>query len=245
MPPVDLTILIPAYNEEKRLGPSIESAIVYYSKQTYSWEIVVVSDGSKDGTNALVETYSNRDSRVKLLAYEPNAGKGHAVRYGMLRAEGSHILFMDADLATPLEETDKLLKVALQGKPIAIGSRPLKESSLEVHQSFLREAFGRLSNKLVQILAVKGINDTQCGFKIFENKVAKDVFSRCKLNGFSFDFEALMIARDLGYEIEEIPIRWAHQEGSKVTWVDYPKALRDLIKLRLMGKSRRLSPNAS
>lgn len=237
-----MSIVIPAYNEEVRLGPSLERSVEYFDSRSYTYEILVVSDGSKDGTNALVAAFAEKNPKVRLVEYHPNRGKGYAVRKGMLTAEGTYILFMDADLATPLPETEKLLPVVEGGKPIAIGSRPLKESELEIHQPWYREALGRCSNALVQALAVRGIKDTQCGFKIFENKVAKDVFSRCKLNGFSFDFEALMVARDLGYEIVEIPIRWAHQEGSKVVfWRDYPRALRDLVKLRLMGKSRRLT----
>lgn len=246
MSSVTLSVVIPAYNEEVRLAPSLEQAIAYFSAQPYTWEITVVSDGSTDKTNSIVEQAAAGDSRVSLYAYEPNRGKGYAVRQGMLKAKGDIVLFMDADLATPLEETAKLLPYLQRGNSIAIGSRPLKESSLEVHQPWWREALGRASNGLVQALAVRGISDTQCGFKMFSRSAAQDVFSRCKLNGFSFDFEALMIARDLGLQIAEVPIRWMHQEGSKVVfWRDYPRALRDLVKLRLMGKTKRLAPNES
>jgi dolichyl-phosphate beta-glucosyltransferase len=236
-----LSVVVPAYNEEVRLQPTLERLHEYYEAQDYSYDVSVVSDGSTDGTNAIVEAFAATHPKFRLIAYSPNRGKGHAVRTGMLAAEGDLILFCDADLATPQEETSKLLKHMEDGADIAIGSRPLKESQLVKHQPLLREMLGRASNKLIQLLAVRGIRDTQCGFKVFTNKATKDIFNRCKLDGFSFDFEALMIGRDLGYRIDEVPIRWFHQEGSKVVfWRDYPRAFKDLLGLRAKGKTRRL-----
>ena len=153
---------------------------------------------------------------VRVLHYDENRGKGHAVRYGVLRAEGDLILYMDADLATPIEELTTL-EAALDGKnkvEFAIGSRPLKESRLEVRQPLYRELCGRTFNKVVQVLAAPGIEDTQCGFKLLTRHAARDIFSRCVLDGFSFDVEALFLARKLGYGIAEVPVRWAHQEGA-------------------------------
>lgn len=234
-------MVIPAYNEEPRIEPTLRRVQEYLSGQSYSWTVLVVSDGSTDRTPQIVEEFAKTDSRFRLLAYKPNQGKGNAVRVGMLAAEAELVLFSDADLAAPIEEVEKLLPKIEQGTPIAIGSRPMKESRLEIRQPWYREMLGRVANKLIQALAVRGIQDTQCGFKLYTREAAQQVFSRCKLNGFSFDFEALMIARDLGMEIAEVPIRWAHQEGSKVVlWRDAPKALYDLVKLRLMGKKRRL-----
>jgi dolichyl-phosphate beta-glucosyltransferase len=162
----------------------------------------------------------------------------------MLAATGDLVLFCDADLATPQEETEKLLRAMEAGADVAIGSRPMADSSLEIRQPWHREMLGRIFNRAVQLLAVKGIDDTQCGFKIFTRKAAQDVFKRCKLNGFSFDFEALLVARDLGYKIAEVPIRWRHQEGSKVVLMrDGPRMLRDLVKLRMKSKKARLSEN--
>lgn len=236
-----LAVIIPAYNEASRIVPTLNRVNEYFEAQDYSWSVTVVSDGSKDGTNDLVQEFCKGNAHFSLMALNPNRGKGHAVRRGMLDVDGDFILFSDADLAAPIEEIEKLMP-KMADHDIAIGSRPLKESKLEIHQPWYREALGRFSNKLIQLMAVKGIQDTQCGFKVFRSEVAKDVFSRCKLNGFSFDFEALMIGRDLGYSIAEVPIRWAHQEGSKVViWRDAPKALIDLFKLRLMGKARRLA----
>jgi dolichyl-phosphate beta-glucosyltransferase len=238
-----LTVVIPAYNEESRLPKSLDRIVEYYAAQPYEWDVLVVSDGSQDRTGEIVR--AKNDERVKLIEYQPNRGKGYAVRTGMLAAEGDLVLFCDADLATPQEETEKLLPHLVEGARVAIGSRPLHESNLEIRQPWYREMAGRGFNTMVQWLAIKGIKDTQCGFKMFDRSAAAEIFARCKLDGFGFDFEALMIARDLGYRIDEVPIRWRHMEGSKVNLVrDGLRMLRDLLKLRSMGKRGRLKPNS-
>lgn len=245
MPP-RLAVIIPAYNEEARLGPTLERIREYLSGQEYEWSVTVVSDGSTDQTESIASEFAKSDPRFGLIACRPNRGKGAVVRWGMLKVDGELLLFTDADLAAPIEEVEKLLPALEGGADVAIGSRPLKESRLEIRQPLYREWMGRAFNKAVQLLAIRGIQDTQCGFKLFRKDVARDVFSRCKLDGFGFDFESLMIARDLGYRIAEIPIRWAHQEGSKVVLMrDGPKMLAELVKLRMMGKSKRLEPNAN
>lgn len=237
-----LAVIVPAYDEAARMLPTLERLAAYFAEQPYSWSVTVVSDGSMDGTNAIVEEFAAGHEAFALLAYSPNRGKGYAVRKGMLEVPGELVLFSDADLAAPIEEVEKLLPKLEEGFDIAIGSRPLKESRLEVRQPWFREMMGRAFNFAVQMLAIRGLKDTQCGFKVFRKDVAVDVFSRCKLDGFGFDFESLMIARDLGYSIAEVPIRWRHQEGSKVRLLrDGSRMLRDLVKLRLMGKRRRLA----
>jgi len=236
-------VVVPAYNEEERLPRTLARLHEYYSAQDYSYDVMVVSDGSRDGTRALVEAFAAEHPEFSVLEYQPNRGKGYAVRTGMLGAKGDLVLFCDADLATPQEETEKLLDHIQKGADVAFGSRPLQESSLEVRQPWFREFLGRAFNKAVQLLAVRGIDDTQCGFKMFRREAAQEIFRRCKLDGFSFDFEALMIGRDLGYRMDEVPIRWAHQEGSKVVLLrDGPRMLRDLVKLRMKGKRSRLKP---
>lgn len=237
-----LAVIIPAYNEEQRILPTLERVREYLSSQPYTWSVTLISDGSKDGTVELAQGFAKENPGFGVISYSPNRGKGYAVRKGMLDVEGEVILFSDADLAAPIEEVEKLMAHMEQGADVAIGSRPLKESNLEIHQPWYREMMGRSFNLAVQLLAIRGIKDTQCGFKTFTRKAARDVFSRCKLDGFSFDFEALMIARDLGYRIDEVPIRWRHQEGSKVVLMrDGPRMLRDLVKLRLWGKRKRLA----
>lgn len=226
------------------MKPTLERLAEYFGSQPYSWSVTVVNDGSTDGTKQIVEEFARTHSGFSLLDSQPNRGKGYVVRKGMLEVEGELLLFSDADLAAPIEEVEKLLPM-MESHDIAIGSRPLKDSKLERHQPLYREILGRSANLMIQLFAIKGIHDTQCGFKLFKNSVAKDVFGRCKLNGFSFDFESLMVAHDLEYSIAEVPIRWSHQDGSKVKlWRDVPKSLYDLVKLRLMGKRRRLEKRA-
>lgn len=238
-----LAVIVPAYNEAERILPSLERINEYFLAQSYSWEVFVVSDGSTDGTNDLVNQFAAEHNQFKLIDSKPNRGKGYVVRRGMLEAEADYLLFSDADLAAPIEEIEKLLP-KMDAYDIAIGSRPLKESNLAIRQPWYRERLGRMANGLIQICGLRGIKDTQCGFKLFKYSVAKDIFKRCKLDGFSFDFEALMIARDLNYTIAEVPITWHHVEGSKVVlWRDVPRNLRDLLKLRMIGKQARLSIN--
>lgn len=236
-------MIIPAYNEESRIRPTLQRIAEYFASYPKSWSVTVISDGSQDNTNQVVEDFAENHPEFSLLSYSPNRGKGYAIRRGMIEANAEFILFSDADLAAPIEELTKLEAAITDQVAIAIGSRPLKESTLEIRQPWYREMLGRAFNKAVQLLAVRGIDDTQCGFKLFRDDVAKDIFGRCKLDGFGFDFESLIIARDLGHKIAEVPIRWAHQEGSKVILLrDGPRMLRDLIKIRLWGKTRRLQP---
>lgn len=239
----NLAVVIPAYNEEQRITRTLERVRDYLASQAYTSVVLVVSDGSTDNTNMLVREFASNHPEFSLHDYSPNRGKGYAVRTGMLLAEASFVLFSDADLAAPIEEIEKLFPQIEAGADIAIGSRPLKESNLAVRQPLYRELAGRTFNGLVQVLAIRGIKDTQCGFKLFRQAVARDVFSRCKLDRFGFDFEALMIARDLDYKIKEVPITWSHQEGSKVNLVrDGSRMILDLIRLRLAGKAKRLKP---
>ena len=239
-----LSVVVPAYNEAPRIVRSLERLRDYLEGQPYRWSVTVVSDGSTDGTEALVAAFVRSTPHFHLVAYAPNHGKGCAVRRGILAVDGDLILFTDADLATPIEELEKLFK-QIDRVPVAIGSRALRESWLERRQPPYRELVGRLGNKLVQLLGVPGIHDTQCGFKLFRREEAQEIFRRVKLSGYGFDIEALMIARDLGFGMAEVPIRWAHQEGSKVMlWRDPPRVLLDLLRLRLMGRRRRLQPHA-
>lgn len=231
-----LGVIVPAYNEEPRLLRSLGRLREYLSGQGYAWNVVVVDDGSTDTTAQIVTEFSKGDGRFSLISYRPNKGKGHAVRTGMLAAEGEFLLLCDADLAAPIEEVEKLFAADAD---VAIGSRPLRESSLEIRQPWWREMAGRAFNVAVQALSIRGIKDTQCGFKLFRQDVAKDVFRRCRFDGFSYDFEALMVAQKLGYSIAEVPIRWSHQEGSKVRLVrDGLRMLRDLVILRATLRSR-------
>ncbi len=231
-----LTVIIPAYNEEGRIEQTLKRICEYLGAQAYSWNILVINDGSTDQTGAIVRRLAEKEERIHLIEYRPNRGKGCAVRTGMLSANSDWLLFSDADLSAPIEEVEKLFRAK---SPIAIGSRGMQESQLEIRQPKYREWAGRLFNKLVQLLGVPGIQDTQCGFKLFAHKPAKEIFSLCTLDGYGFDFEALMLARALGYPIAEVPIRWAHQEGSKVNLLQHGlQMIKDLIVLRFTLKRR-------
>jgi dolichyl-phosphate beta-glucosyltransferase len=229
---VNLSIIIPAYNEQDRILETLQATVDFCQSQfAGDFEVLVVDDGSTDRTSEVVNEFSERHPAcVQLLSYGGNRGKGYAVRYGMLRGSGEWKMFCDADLATPVEEYHVIrAAMSAQGADVGIGSRPLKQSRLLVRQPLWREFLGRSFNKVVQ-LAVPGIDDTQCGFKIFSASATHEIFSRCRLDRYAFDVESLYIARKLGYQISEVPIRWSHKEGSKVNMLrDGLRMLADLL----------------
>ena len=237
---MSVSIVIPAYNEESRLPATLAAIVEYFADRGDTFEVLVVDDGSADRTQGVVADYCARHpgSPVKVLSYGGNRGKGFAVRYGLLKASGDLRLFCDADMATPIEEYEVVLgRMTAEKTEVGIGSRPLRESNLIVHQPWYREWLGRMFNKVVQIMAVPGIADTQCGFKIFTAAAAEDIFSRCILDAFAFDSEALYIARRLGYHISEVPIRWSHKDGSKVSMLrDGSRMLMDLSRIRWLHR---------
>jgi dolichyl-phosphate beta-glucosyltransferase len=190
----------------------------YLNAQFSEFELIVVDDGSQDRTAEIVSTFASDHAGVRLISYQPNRGKGHAVKVGMLDASGEFILFSDADLATPIEEVETLLRHLEAGAEVAIGSRAVAGSKLAVRQPWYRELAGRSFNLLAQRVA-PGIRDTQCGFKLFRRAAARDIFSRMEEDGFGFDAEALFIAMRLGYRVAEVPVCWVHREGSKVRLV--------------------------
>jgi dolichyl-phosphate beta-glucosyltransferase len=238
---MSVSIIIPAFNEAARLPMTLAATAEYFAARAEPFEILVVDDGSTDATAQVVTDYArlHPDYSLHCLSYGGNRGKGYAVRYGMLRAGGDRRLFCDADLATPVEEYQIVLDAMTTGNAdIGIGSRPLRKSHLMVHQPWYREWLGRGFNKAVRILAVSGISDTQCGFKIFTAQAAQDVFSRCRLDGFAFDSEALFVAKRLGYKIAEVPIQWSHKAGSKVNMLrDGTRMLGDLTTVRWLHRT--------
>ncbi|MDP6293369.1 MAG: glycosyltransferase family 2 protein, partial [Candidatus Woesearchaeota archaeon] len=187
-----LSVVIPAFNEQDTIQKALEEIIVYFGRQAV--EIIVVDDGCTDRTPFLVDDF--KDKRVRRVRQPRNMGKGAAVRRGMLEAHGQHILFLDADMSTPIKELANCRKVKAD---VVVGSRALKDSVISVHQPFYRELLGKTFNKIVQVLAVPGVWDTQCGFKLFSQRAAKEIFSRSFIDGFGFDVEALFLARKLGF----------------------------------------------
>jgi len=233
--------VIPAYNEEKRLPASLDAVVAYLAQSPFSSaELIVVDDGSKDATAAVVEKYQKGHPCVKLLKNPGNRGKGYSVRHGMLEAKGDWVLFSDADLSSPIEELPKLLQAAEKaGAAVAIGSRALDRSLVAVHQSGFREASGRFFNFVMRPLTGLPFQDTQCGFKLYRADAAKAVFSRQILDGFSFDVEDLCIAKHCGYKTVEVPVLWSNVEGTKVSALAGLKSFSDLVKIRWFSMSGR------
>lgn len=230
---IALSIVIPAYNEQKRIEACIRRIRDYMSGFRHGYEIIVVDDGSADATAEVVEGLKSEIPEIVMISYPDNMGKGHAVRQGMLASKGEFALLSDADLAAPIEELEKLAAAIDEGFDISIGSRALPDSILTHHQPRYRELGGRALNLIVRLLAVPGIMDTQCGFKLFNRKAVQAIFPYCFVSGFAFDVEVLHLARRQGLKIKETPIRWAHQSGSKVRpFSDGVKIAVDALKIR-------------
>jgi dolichyl-phosphate beta-glucosyltransferase len=225
-----VSLIIPVFNEETRISKSLDIVKDYFLQKGYDHEIVVVDDGSTDGTVDVLSKYINDITLVRLAK---NQGKGAAVRAGMLSAQGDYKIFSDADLSIPIYEIEKLLEKLESGADICIGSRAINPELIKLHQPFYREFMGKTFNKLVQFIVMKGIKDTQCGFKGFTSEAAEKVFSRSKINGFSFDVEILYLASKSGLKIEEVPVEWYHDPRTKVNlfW-DSLQMLIELFKIR-------------
>ena len=200
------------------------------------YEVIVVDDGSTDGTVALAETVVAEDSRISVVTNGENRGKGFSVGHGVSKASSELVLFSDADLSTPLSELERL-EQAIVGHDIAIGSRALPDSRLEKRQPLYREMMGRTFNLFVQAMVFPGIRDTQCGFKLFRRAAAQATFGRRKIDGFAFDVEILFIARRLGFEVAEVPVLWINDEASRVAPIRHSAQMfRDILTIRRLHK---------
>ena len=229
-----LSIVVPAYNESGRLPGSLRRMREHLDAAGEEYEVIVVDDGSADDTYSASVELSHTWPQLRVLRFERNRGKGAAVREGMLNARGEHRLFSDADLSTPLEELPKL-REKLQGRTtVAIASRALEDSHIEVHQQKRREMMGRTYNRLLQLLVLRGIHDSQCGFKVFTAEAAVACFEPLQTMRFGFDAEVLVRAKAHGWKIAEVPVRWRHVEASRVNSIrDSSRMLWDLLRLRL------------
>jgi dolichyl-phosphate beta-glucosyltransferase len=216
-PPLDLSIVVPAFNEEARLPRTLDSIIAYLLARPCRAEIIVVDDGSSDRTAGVVSAFQQKFPQLRLSSNLGNRGKGFSVRHGMLEARGEISLFSDADLSTPIEEADKLLAaIRERGFDVAIGSRAMDRSLIEVHQSFLREQAGIFFNRMVQWIVGIPISDTQCGFKAFRTGQTRIIFEQQRIERFGFDPEILFLAKRHGLRVAEIPVRWSHDDATKV-----------------------------
>ncbi len=226
-----LSIIIPAYNEEFRLPDTLSQVESFLEEQIYSSEVWIVDNNSTDRTSEIIQEYSSRNTNFQGL-FEKEPGKGAAVRCGMLKAQGDFLFMCDADLSMPIKELNNFLPPQLEGFDIAIASREAP-GAVRYDEPQFRHLGGRLMNGLIQLFALPGINDTQCGFKCFSATTAKDLFQHQTLSGWSFDIELLYIARQRGFTIKEIPIPWIYHQESKVN------PFRDALKILLDIKTIR------
>ncbi|AKM84825.1 MAG: Glycosyltransferases involved in cell wall biogenesis [candidate division Kazan bacterium GW2011_GWA1_50_15] len=238
-----LSVVIPAYNEERRIGKTLTKLRAYLDAQSYGYEVVVSDDGSGDTTREIVKIIAEGWPQLRLLTATHNQGKGAVVKRGMLSAHGRWVLFTDADNATPIEEVEKFWPFTKE-YPVIFGSRYIKGAHVHVPQARHRIILSRLSNLLIRFMAVPGVWDTQCGFKLFERNAGQNIFANVRLTRFGFDIEAFAIARQLGYRFKEVGINWYNDFESKVrTGREAIRTLKDLFKItwnKLRGKYRQV-----
>ena len=226
-----LSVIIPAYNEESRIVGTLREVVDYLASQPYSWEVVVVDDGSADRTSVLVESFASSESGVYLISV-PHGGKGWAVNRGMLWATGEYRFLCDADLSMPFEQVSRFLPPGISQSDISIGSRNVP-GSRRIGEPRHRQVMGRIYNLLVRFLALPDLLDTQCGFKCFRGQVARELFPFQRLYGFAFDVEILFLARKRKFQISEVPIDWYYRSESKIRPLKDSFAMtRDILRMR-------------
>ncbi len=233
MPKIYLSVIIPVYNEEKRLPKTLKETNDYLGRQNYNYEIIVVNNGSKDRTVEVVKNLMAEIKNLRLIDNKENPGKGFAVKQGMLEAKGDYRVFTDADNSTSIDQLAKMPPWFEKGYDVVIGSRDIRGAVLDPPQPWQRRMTGegfKLYRKI--ILGLWEIQDTQCGFKGFTKKAAENIFPKCKIEGFSFDPEVLLIAQKLGFKIKEIPVYWKNDPDSKVKFKAMIKMAIDLVKIK-------------
>ncbi len=234
------SIVIPAYNESRRLAPTLDAVLSHVSRYHWMAEVIVVNDGSRDNTGEVAREYARRHSGVRVLDNPGNCGKGYSVRNGMLNARGDILLFSDADLASSISEAPKLLDAIAAGADVAIGSRWLRPELQTERQSVMRQVIGRIYNLLLRIVLGLKFRDTQCGFKAFTRKAARTIFSAQHVERWGFDAEVLFLARYFGFKVTEVAISWGHADDSKLNPVrDGILMFREMLSIRwnaIMGR---------
>ena len=232
-----VSVVIPAYNEETRIGPTLENIASYLGSRSLLFEVLVIDDGSEDRTAEITETFATRgdpECPVRLYRNDRNRGKGHSVRAGMLASKGKYALLTDADLSSPIEEMPKLERAVIEGNfDLALGSRGVEGSLVEIHQPWIREIGGKAFNQLMRLVTGLPYLDTQCGFKLLKMSCCRDLFERQTIEDFGFDVEILYLAKKMGLRAKEVPVVWRHREGSKVRLGrDALSTIRGLFRIR-------------
>lgn len=230
-----LSIVIPVYNEEKRIGPTVEKLVAYLRKQPYSREIVLVDDGSTDrGIELATQGLNEAGENFRVLGDGQNRGKGYALKKGMTESFGDFVLFTDADLSTPIEELDQMWQWFEQGFEIVQGSRKMPGASVERHQPWLRENMGKVFTALSNLIATVNVSDVTCGFKCYQGDVARYLYGLQRVYDWSFDAEIIHIARKQGFRLKEVPVRWLDERGTKVHLLrDTIRSFQGLLQIRL------------
>ena len=228
-----LSIIIPAYNEEKRLPNTLKEIDKYMSKQDFTYEIIAINDGAKDKTAESAQALIPQIKNLRVIDNKQNHGKGYVVRQGILEARGKYRIFTDADNSTSIDQIEKMFPEFEKGADVVIGSRDIKGAVLDPPQPASRVFVGNVFNLIVQVISgLWGIWDTQCGFKCFTEKASKDIFSKCKIDRFAFDVEVLVLAKKMGYKIKEIPITWKNDLTSTVGIKSMFKMLLEVFQIR-------------
>lgn len=228
-----MSVIIPAYNEEGSMQDTLLKINDFLCRQKYNYEIIVIDDGSKDGTFYILENLKKKIKFLNIVKNEKNFGKGYSVRRGMLLAKGRKRLFMDADNSTSIDQVNNFIPFSDNGYDLVIGDRRLRESRVTKHQAFYKEMLGNIGNVLIKALIISDISDTQCGFKLFSNEFVEKFFPKFKVNRWGFDIEILAVANKFGYKIKTVPIIWKNREKSNVHLKDYFFTFLELFKIKI------------
>ena len=228
-----LSVIVPAYNEEKLIKSTLIEIENFLSAQIYNYEIVVVDDGSKDKTFSIIERLRSDFKNLIIIKNDKNRGKGYSVKKGILSAKGKFRLFMDADNSTSIDQFASFIPSLEDGYDIAIGNRALKNSKIKKRQPFYKELFGNIGNKLIRLFAVSKISDTQCGFKCFSSKSAQNIFSKLTIDRWGFDIEILAVANQLGYKVKAVPVVWKNRKKTRARNIDYLFTLKELVQIKI------------
>ena len=243
------SIVIPAYNESARLGATLERVLAFVNQQGWDAEVIVVDDGSTDNTAAIARSYAQNNINndvLRVIENPGNRGKGYSVRNGILSARGAVLLFTDADLSSPIEESVKLFEALDAGADIAIGSRWLRTELQTQRQSVARQVMGRVFNLLLRVLLQLDFKDTQCGFKAFRRNAARAIFPLQKIDGWGFDPEILFLARKSGYKVAEVPVVWAHDDRTRINpIVDGARMVLEMGRIRWNSLTGKYSAKSS